>query len=379
METLIIPVILLSTLFALIFSLLTKLKTATEKSLPPGNLGFPVIGETFEYLKARKANKAKEWIQQKVAKYGPVFRTSLMGCPTVVLTGQAGNRFLFQNDYNNIFTKQSTRSVTKIFGRRSLLELPVEDHKRIRAAIMSFLKPEALQKFAAKMDSVIRRHFVECWDGKDSVTVWPLMKQLTFQVAADLLFGLTDRRETEILCEEFGRAIKGLWALPLDFPGTSFRTCIKARSNISDTLSSLLAAKREEIASGRISSRADLMTWLLTMRDEDDVALTEEEIIDNIIVLMIAGHDTTATLLTHLVRMLAQNPHVRQNIIQEHKDVLEGKQPNETLRWEDIQKMKYTWKVAQETLRLTPPVFGGFRKTIKDVEYGGYKIPKGWQ
>ncbi|XP_057827594.2 cytochrome P450 716B1 [Cryptomeria japonica] len=377
------PELLYSTLFLIILSSLLIIARSVNprkgKNVPPGKLGFPVIGETIGYLKARKANKGKEWIEKKVKKYGPVFKTSLMGCPTVVLTGQAGNRFLFMNDYSNIFTKHSTRSVTKIFGRTSLLELPVEEHKRIRSAIMSFLKPEALQKFAAKMDSVIRRHFAECWEGKESVNVWPLMKSLTFQVAADLLFGLTDRQETEILGQEFAKAVKGLWALPIDVPGTSFRTCLKARANICATLKSLLEEKRRDVAQRGASPRQDLMTWLLTMRDENGKTLTEEEIIDNMIVLMIAGHDTTAILLTHLVRTLALNPHVHQRILKEHKEILQGKQPNEPLCWEDIQKMKYSWKVAQETLRLTPPVFGGFRTTIKDLEYEGFTIPKGWQ
>lgn len=49
------------------------------------------------------------------------------------------------------------------------------------------------------------------------------------------------------------------------------------------------------------------------------------------------------------------------------------------LTWQEIQKMKYTWRVAQELMRIIPPVFGSFRKALKDTQYGGYDIPKGWQ
>lgn len=49
------------------------------------------------------------------------------------------------------------------------------------------------------------------------------------------------------------------------------------------------------------------------------------------------------------------------------------------LTWAEIQKMKYTWRVAQELMRIIPPVFGSFRTAVKDTEYEGYDIPKGWQ
>ncbi|KAH9311008.1 hypothetical protein KI387_026043, partial [Taxus chinensis] len=60
-------------------------------------------------------------------------------------------------------------------------------------------------------------------------------------------------------------------------------------------------------------------------------------------------------------------------------DVLAGKHSDEPLAWEDVKKMEYTHKVVNETLRMVPPVFGGFRVTIQDVQYKGYTIPKGWQ
>ncbi|KAH9311003.1 hypothetical protein KI387_026038 [Taxus chinensis] len=298
------------------------------------------------------------------------------------LTGQEGNRFLFQNDNKNIINKQAA-TVTRILGPKNLMDLPVEDHKRMRGAIMSFMKPEALQKVLTRMESVILQHFEECWEGKDSITVVPLMKKLTFHVACDLLFGLKDGNEREILSKDFSAIVKGVWSLPVNFPGTAFHGSLRARSRICRRLSSLLEVRRRELEQGKASPRQDLMSCLLSMsmnkEDENNSALTEEEIIDNMILVMIAGHDTTAILLTHLVRMLALKPHIYKSILQEQTEVLSGKQRNTPLRWEDIQKMKYTWKVAQETLRLNPPVVGGFRTATEDVDYGGYTIPKGWQ
>ncbi|XWS09813.1 hypothetical protein CRYUN_Cryun39dG0021500 [Craigia yunnanensis] len=63
----------------------------------------------------------------------------------------------------------------------------------------------------------------------------------------------------------------------------------------------------------------------------------------------------------------------------EQEEIAKSKPNGELLTWEDLAKMKYTWKVAMETLRLFPPIFGGFRKAVKDFEYGGYLIPKDWQ
>lgn len=57
---------------------------------------------------------------------------------------------------------------------------------------------------------------------------------------------------------------------------------------------------------------------------------------------------------------------------------MEGKEQKH-LTWAETREMKYTWRVAQELMRMIPPVFGSFRKALKDTSYGGYDIPKGWQ
>lgn len=60
-------------------------------------------------------------------------------------------------------------------------------------------------------------------------------------------------------------------------------------------------------------------------------------------------------------------------------DIMRNKRPGESLTMDDIKKMKYTWQVARESMRLFPPIFGSFRKAITNIEYEGFTIPKGWK
>lgn len=98
-----------------VFLIGLKRQTPKYKNLPRGSLGFPVLGESLSFLKAQRQNRGAEWIKKKVKEHGPVFKTSLMGSPTIVVTGRESNKFLFTADHESLAMMQPP-SAARIAG-----------------------------------------------------------------------------------------------------------------------------------------------------------------------------------------------------------------------------------------------------------------------
>ncbi|XP_039130151.1 cytochrome P450 716A1-like [Dioscorea cayenensis subsp. rotundata] len=355
--------------------LLTKTRNPSNR-LPPGSLGIPIIGQSLGLLWAMRTNTGEQWINNKIKKFGPISKLTLFGNPTVFLTGPVANKFIFSS--TDSLALQQPQSMCRIIGRRNILELIGKDHKRVRGAISYFLKPEALRKYVFKIDQEIRHHLRTNWSDHNQVKILPSMKSLTFNVICSTIFGI-ERGAREILVQDFAKMMTGMWSVPVNLPFTNFNQSLKASSRIRKELTKVIEEKRRALKLGERSSDEDLITYLLSLGSDNGETLTEEEILDNAVLLMVAGHDTTAIVLTFLVRHLANDPITYAKILNEHEEIAKIKAPEEALTWDDLLKMKFTWRVAQEIMRTIPPVFGGFRRVIKDVEFGGYLIPKGWQ
>ncbi|KAK1303639.1 hypothetical protein QJS10_CPB11g01303 [Acorus calamus] len=326
-----------------------------------------------------RTNTAEEWLRKRIEKYGPISKLTLFGRPTVFITGPAANKFLFTNEGNKLASQQP-KSITRLLGARNVMEMVGEEHRRMRRAIEMFLRPEVLKRYVGKMEDEVKRHLEMHWCGRGQLKVMPLMKTLTFDIISSLLFGLEQGRLREALVKEFNEMMEGMWAVPVNLPFTRFNKSIRASQRIRSKLSKIVHDKRVALDEGRLHPTEDLITSLLSFgREEDARSLIEEEILDNVIIVMVAGHDTSSILITFLMRQLAKDPKLYEDVLREQEEIAKNKVPGEKLTWEDLAKMKYTWRVAMETLRMVPPVFGSFRRVLKEVEYGGYRIPEGWQ
>ncbi|RVW94974.1 Protopanaxadiol 6-hydroxylase [Vitis vinifera] len=140
---------------------------------------------------------------------------------------------------------------------------------------------------------------------------------------------------------------EGFLSVPIDIPGTTFNRALKASKFIHNEL---LAIIRNEM-----------------------------EISTQVICLLFATHHTTSSVITFILKYLAEFPDVYSKVLKEQMEIAKSKGPEGFLKWDDIQKMKYTWNVANETMRLTPPVQGTFREAITDITYAGFTIPRGWK
>ncbi|XP_038685630.1 cytochrome P450 716B1-like [Tripterygium wilfordii] len=373
------PLFSISLVLVPIFFIFLMKKRRSSKRLPPGSLGLPFIGQSLGLLRAMRANTAEKWLEQRIKRYGPISKLSLFGKPTVFIYGQAANKLVFASDSSKISNKQ-VQSIKMILGDRNLLELSGQDHKRVRNALMMFLKPESLKEYVGKIDEEVREHLQMHWQGKQEVTVLPLMKTLTFNIICSILFGLERGTLRDLYQERFKEMTQGMWSVPINLPFTRYNCSLRASKKVQNMLKDLVSEKRAELEQNKASPCQDLITCLLSISDENnEQVVSEKEIIDNIMLVMFAGHDTSSVLITFLIRELANNPAVYAGVLQEQEEIAKSKSTGESLAWEDLGRMKYTWRVALEVLRMFPPVFGGFRNTLKDLEYNGYLIPKGWQ
>ncbi|CAL4994033.1 unnamed protein product [Urochloa decumbens] len=357
----------------------------TSKPLPPGSFGLPIVGQTLSLLRALRANTAEDWLRRRAASYGPVSRLSFFRRPTAFLVGPAANKFLFTSPS---LTTANSEAFSRMVGRRTVRDVAGEHHARVRAMMLKFLRPDAVKRQVAAMDAEVRRYLDARWRGRSVVAVMPEMKDLTFDVMSTVLFGLVDddyaaaRRE---LSKEFQQLARGIWAVPLDLPFSTFRRCLAASRRGRRAVAAVVGESRARLRRGESSPDDDVVTYdarilanALVVTHMLAGGLPDEEIVDNVIFLMIAAHDTTAALITFLLRHLDANRDAYAKVLQEQVEIARSKAPGEALTWEDLSKMRYTWAAALETLRLVPTAFSILRKAVDDVEHGGYVIPKGW-
>ncbi|XVE86035.1 hypothetical protein DITRI_Ditri18aG0004000 [Diplodiscus trichospermus] len=371
-------VLFVSFSFLSLFSSTRKTNGNSQTKLPPGRTGLPFIGESLEFLSCGRKGHPEKFLYDRMAKYSSqVFRTSILGEPTAVFCGAAGNKFLFSNE-NKLVTAWFPNSVNKIFPS-STQTSSIEESKKMRKLLPNFLKPEALQRYVGMMDAIAQRHFETGWEGSQEVAVFPLAKNYTFWVACKVFLSIEDPKHVTEFSHPFNVLASGIISIPIDLPGTPFNRAIKASNLIRKKLSTIIKQRKIDLAERKASQTQDILSHMLLTTDENGQCMNELDIADKILGLLVGGHDTASAVITFIVKYLAELPDIYHKVLTEQIEIAKLKAPGELLNWEDIQKMRYSWNVAREVMRLAPPVQGAFREALNEFIYAGFTIPKGWK
>lgn len=222
-----------------------------RKPLPPGSLGLPVVGQTLSLLRALRANTAEDWLRRRAAAYGPVSRLSLFRRPTAFLVGPSANKFLFTSP---ALTTMNSESLSRMVGRRTVRDVAGDEHARVRGVMARFLRPDAVKRHVAE----VRRHLDARWRGRSTVAVMPAMKSLTFDVVCAVLFGLGGRDADAAalrreLLTEFQQLARGIWAVPINLPFTTFSRCLAASRRGRRVVAALMEERRAMLQRGQSS------------------------------------------------------------------------------------------------------------------------------
>ncbi|XAR63788.1 hypothetical protein NMG60_11023871 [Bertholletia excelsa] len=351
---------------------------STAGNLPPGHTGLPFFGETLEFLSTGWKGHPEKFIFDRISKYSSnVFKTNILGSPKVVICGSAGHKFLFSNE-NKLVQSWWPSNVNKIFPS-STQTSSKEEAIKFRKILPNFLRVDALQRYIGVMDQMAGRHFAADWDDKDMVVVLPLTKKYTFWVACRLFVSVEDPAHVARFADPFGVLVRGVMSLPVNLPWTPFNRAIKASNFIRKELLKIINQRKIDLAEGKASPTQDILSHLLLTSDEDGNFMKDYDVADKILGLLLGGHDTASAACATIVKYLAELPEVYDGVYKEQMEIASLKAPGELLNWEDLQKMKYSWNVACECLRLAPPVPGAFREALTDFMYNGFLIPKGWK
>jgi cytochrome P450 len=143
------------------------------------------------------------------------------------------------------------------------------------------------------------------------------MKTLTFDIICSLLFGLELGARKDKFVAGFQEMIEGIWSIPIDLPFTRYNQSLKARTRVQNMVKDLIHEKRMELEQKGASPRQDLISCMLSIRNENnEQVISDKEIVHNVILVMVAGYDTSSVLITFIMRLLANEPAVYAAMLQ---------------------------------------------------------------
>lgn len=329
-------------------------------TLPPAPNGQTGLRALRAMLQHQTPLAALEVFQREL---GDVFRVSLPGFNPIILVGPEANRFVLVEHRDDLRWRAERDPITRLL-RDGLLVVDGDWHDTLRGHMNPAFHRRMLTGYVQAM-----QHYTDqvsaAWDSSPRDMLAEI-RRVTLLILVSTMFGADLSQELARLWPAVIGLLQyispGLWLIWRDIPRPGSARAIR---QIDDYLYRIIRARRTKANPGEAT---DLLGALIATP-----GLTDEIIRDQLLTMLIAGHDTATALLAWVLYLLGRHPAVMAQVRAEVERVLEGSLP--TL--EGLTQLRYLDAVINEALRLYPPLHLGLRTAALDLEFQGYRIPAG--
>lgn len=325
----------------------------------PGDPGPPVIGYSLRLLSDGMA-----WARRRYDVYGPVSWADVLGLRMVSALGPDATEVVLRNT-DRAYSQAGWNYFIGPFFRRGLMLLDFEEHLHHRRIMQQAF---TRQRMAGYLDAM-QPHLaagVASWRPDARFRWFPAVKRLLLENATDVFVGVDlGDREARVFRAFLDTVQAGTAVVRANVPGSRWRAGLKGRAELEDFFRTHLPAKRA-------SDDVDLFAALCHAETDEGDVFSDEDVVNHMIFLLMAAHDTSTITLTTMAYHLARHPEWQQRLRDEVLAL-----DSETLTYEDLDELPGIDLVMKEALRLVAPVPSLARRTVADTELLGHEIPAG--
>ncbi len=325
----------------------------------PGNYGLPLIGDTFKFVIDPFAT-----LDRHYRRWGPIFKASLTFQKYVVALGPEYIQQLTLDTAQNFSARMGYETPLGDFFAGGLLMRDFDEHKFHRRIMQTAFKIDAMRTYVDQMQPIIGEQ-LEQWGAQDDFHFYPNVKTLLLDIGAKVFLGMDlGGEETRALNQSFLDMNEGPMALiRKDWPGLKYRKGMDGRRALEKFFIELVPERRGK-------SGHDMATFFANERSDEGEYFSDKVVGEHLIFLLLAAHDTTTSALSMASYYLANDQQWQDRLREELRGL-----GNMELTYDDLGKnvpdLDHCFK---ETLRLNPPVPMMMRRTVTEVEVGGYLL-----
>ncbi|KAI3875931.1 hypothetical protein MKW92_030500 [Papaver armeniacum] len=344
--------------------------------LPPGSMGFPLIGETIQFLIPSYSLDTPPFIKKRVARYGKLFKTSLAGKKMVITTDPEISNYIFMEEGKSVHLWYMD-AFDKFIGE-GLINSTTSAyiHKYLKNLIRNHVGNESLkEKLLPKIELIVDQA-LNSWSTQSSVEVKECTAIMVIELVLKEQLGYDSTKSTHDLVKMLSEFVKGLISIPLNVPGTTFHRCMKNQKKVLQLMKDILRERQNSTE----ERKGDFLDQLIDDVKKEEF-MSEELAAVIMIALVFASFETVSTTFRVAMMFLTdqQGPLVVKELLKEHQTIVSSRENVDSpLTWQEYKSMTFTPKVINETLRMTNSLPGIVRKANKDIRINGYVIPKGW-